>query len=446
MKALFLSFTLLLLSFSAAWCTDYSTLNLANPLGSLGQSARASAMGSAFTAVTGDTADLDWNPAGLSETPSAQISLNHDSWLTGVFQEQLALAVPLPRAGVLALASSYVNDGNLSGYDSTGTPTGTYQPSRIAAELAWGGRIFEGVSIGAEMGGYRQSIGQNTYDSFFLSLGGLWSPVPFLRVGISYSGLGILLNGFSASGVLRTGLAWSFRESKGPPALLTMDLFMPPYGVYRAQLGLEKPVLSDFFLRAGYQFDLVDNQIPGFQSLAAGLGFRLGDLELDYAYLPMGDLGSTQRLGLTYRFGETAKTAATPVPKSNGNQAAPPTDESNVTPTPTAEKPTLFRVSPNANPMDAVEKIELQFSLPVDPSEKISASSPSPELLAAVDRYEKYLQSTPLDSHAWQILGQLYYNEGRKAEAVQCLEQSLRLAPDNPPLREWLLKYKALNP
>jgi cytochrome c-type biogenesis protein CcmH/NrfG len=53
------------------------------------------------------------------------------------------------------------------------------------------------------------------------------------------------------------------------------------------------------------------------------------------------------------------------------------------------------------------------------------------------------LQLEPENAQAWRSLGALYFQLKRKAFAVQCFEESLRLYPSDQRLREWLNNYKA---
>ncbi|MEK7744548.1 MAG: hypothetical protein AAB578_09205, partial [Elusimicrobiota bacterium] len=38
--------------------------------------------------------------------------------------------------------------------------------------------------------------------------------------------------------------------------------------------------------------------------ITAGVGWVLGDLDLDYAFVPYGDLGISHRISVSWRFGE----------------------------------------------------------------------------------------------------------------------------------------------
>jgi len=56
-------------------------------------------------------------------------------------------------------------------------------------------------------------------------------------------------------------------------------------------------------LRAGYQVNYPDPQLSGLTGLTLGLGYNLTRaMALDYAMVPVGDLGTTHRLSLSFKF------------------------------------------------------------------------------------------------------------------------------------------------
>ena len=62
---------------------------LATPLGALGASARADALGDAWVGLADDPSALFFNSAGLSGLQNTSLSINHNSYLAGVFEETL---------------------------------------------------------------------------------------------------------------------------------------------------------------------------------------------------------------------------------------------------------------------------------------------------------------------------------------------------------------------
>jgi len=251
-------------------------------------------------------------------------------------------------------------------------------------------------------------------------LGVLWEPAPSFRVGSFYS----LWNADASPGMglLKLGASWSGPLLDRAPALLLIDVSMPPYGVYAVQLGAEQAVFSNFFVRLGFQEEYSDNDIPGFRGLTAGLGVKLKDLELDYSYAPDGDLGSSQMVGLTCLF----------------PQAPPP-------PVPPPVPQVSFKPGVQLSPADKVSKVEIQFRLP-----EVAGNVPdiplSPGLLEAIKAGGEKVGKNPSNFQAWIALGNLYWESGQPDYALQCFEEALQLQPLNKALKNWLKQYKSLHP
>jgi cytochrome c-type biogenesis protein CcmH/NrfG len=63
-----------------------------------------------------------------------------------------------------------------------------------------------------------------------------------------------------------------------------------------------------------------------------------------------------------------------------------------------------------------------------------------------VEPYEKAAEANPNDSQTWRKLGIVYLKTGQNAQGIQCLEQALRLNPNDQDLKKWLENYRAHQP
>ncbi len=170
--------------------TISSTAALVTPLSALGASARADAMGSAFTGVADDSSALFFNSAGLSGLNNAQLSLNHNSYLGGSFEETLLVGLPAGDLGGFAGAIQSVFWGSLDERNALGVELGNFQDNDVALSLGWGKEWAKGFSIGVALLGTQQKIVDSLYDSLSGQVGLLWRPIPDLRLGLVYSGFG----------------------------------------------------------------------------------------------------------------------------------------------------------------------------------------------------------------------------------------------------------------
>ena len=280
----------------------YSVAGLAGPLDNGGAGARALGMGSAFVGVADDASALYWNPAGLGRLEHVTLALNHNSWLAGIIQENAELAMPAGVLGALAVSVDYINYGDLAGYDSTGTSTGSYSADRFGLNLGWGKELMPWLSVGAGFKGSQQNISGGSYSNLAADLGLLVKPARGFKIGLTYTDLGGQVSGYAQPADLNLGASFGFNLNRDNRLLLAASGTWENNGVNTLQAGLED-VIHDFLaVRAGYRGVSADTQIQGLTGLSLGLGLKLGRLGVDYAYLPYGDLGSTHRLSLTFAF------------------------------------------------------------------------------------------------------------------------------------------------
>jgi len=279
--------------------------DLANPLDNTGGSARATGLGSAFVGVADDASALLWNPAGLSSVGNVQLALHHNSWLAGIIQETAVVGVPIGGWGSFGLSGNYVDYGTFSGYDGTGASTADYAGNRrIGIGAGWGMEALPGLSGGIALKESLQSVADADTSAFSADVGVLWSPMTNVRLGMAYANVGAGIAGHALASALRAGGSYRLDLADTNHALFALSGAFEPQGVHRVQVGAEDVLYSTVALRAGYQASLAENGITGLQGLSAGIGFMYAGFTLDYAYLPMGDLGLTQRVSLGYQFGQ----------------------------------------------------------------------------------------------------------------------------------------------
>jgi hypothetical protein len=423
-----LAVNILLASVCAAQ-TVLPNAGLVTPLSQLGASARADALGGALVGLADDPSALFFNPAGLSQLSDISLSINHNSYLATSFEETLLFGLPLGQMGGFAGALQYVSWGGLDERDAYGVSQGTFADSDVAFSVGWGMAVTPGFSAGVALHGVQQKIVDTLYTGLSGDLGVLWVPIPDLHVGLSYTGLGTDLGGFTPAQDLRLGLSSFVKLGKGVSLRPLLEGDWQPNGVSRVLGGLEGIIERDFFVRLGGQLPFSDNQVGGLTGFTAGAGFRVDQVRLDYAFVPNGDLGTSHRVSVGYEFPNP-----TPIPPKPVTVVAPVT---------VIAPPVTVVATPVATPMPAAttpkSKVEVQFELP---GENLPAKADT-QAASMIGPYEKAAQANPGDSKAWRNLGVAYLKAGQTALGVQCLEQSLRLNPADTALKKWLDDYKA---
>ena len=404
----------------------YSSAGLVTPLSALGASARADALGDALAGLGDDPSALFFNSAGLSQLKAASLSINHNSYLGGSFEETLLFGLPAGSLGGFAASLQYVSWGNLDERDANGVSLGTFADSDVAFSAGWGFPLAREFYGGLTLHGVQQKIVDSLYAGLSGDLGLLWIPNPDFHLGIAYTGIGTSQAGFTPAQDLHLGLSCRLRLAKDADLLPLASGDWQPNGVNRIQGGVEGTFARDYFLRLGYQAALSDNQIGGLTGFVAGAGLRIGLFQLDYAFVPYGDLGTSHRVSVGYEFPNPKPVTVASSPLTV--QAPPVTVVATPAPTPVAGT--------------GKSKVEVMFDLPGATAPSLGNGQAS-SLLAP---YEKAAQDHPGDSRAWRNLGIIYIKTGQTALGIQCLKQALRLNPADLPLKQWLDNYQALHP
>ena len=69
-----------------------------------------------------------------------------------------------------------------------------------------------------------------------------------------------------------------------------------------ADIGAEVSPRRFMSFRLGYRYIFNRPDLGGLSDFSAGFGLRLGKTSIDYAFVPLGDLGLTHRISLNWRF------------------------------------------------------------------------------------------------------------------------------------------------
>lgn len=274
--------------------------------------ARGMAMGGAYSALTNDAYAMFWNPAGLALVPRASVGAMHNEYLADIRFQYLSYAQRLNESSVLAGAVRYMDGGSIDNTDISGNRIGTFRPRNYVYEVGWGQSIGDltdaerditmGVSMRyiksdliAHADGWAGDIGMQAHyaDTF----------MPFnLSAVIQNLGRGQKFEAVRDTLPFRGKLGASIQPR--PFMTFAMEAFMPisaaPYIAAGGEFAIETSHRAKAFLRAGFNSRTLLSGLDGIRGLTAGFGVKLADFSVDYAFAPMGVLGNTHRVGLTW--------------------------------------------------------------------------------------------------------------------------------------------------
>ncbi len=307
----------------------------ANATLKIGVGARASAMGGTFVGVASDVSSAYWNPAGLGQINRPQLAAMHAEWLAGIRYEWVGFAQSFGKWVTLAGDVAFLHTGDIIRTLESGDEDGVFEYTNTALRVACGTASYKGIRLGVAVNAFQQAVtfnntkqhtaNRNTPRSMSISPGVLYeTPIKNLRIGGSIQNFsGNAKRFFSQTEtdalprIVRLGVAYEVQvklaggelvegeaggettEERHSRMILAFDINFPNDQLVNLHAGVEYTFRNGFSLRGGYQtgtdFDFLSN-------LSGGLGYETESYNVDYAFVPFGDVGNTHRVSFTLRF------------------------------------------------------------------------------------------------------------------------------------------------
>jgi long-subunit fatty acid transport protein len=263
----------------------------------LGSGVRAPAMGEAFTAVVDDATAIFWNPAGITQLNSKELSMTHNVWLIDTSYSTMHYVQPLLPGHTLGASIFYLSYGNMmetTAVSREGTGR-VFSPSAAVATVSYALKILENLSLGTNLKFINQSIDRYGENGNALDVGLLLSDFKGMNMGLVVQNIGSM-GGTTLPQNLKLGISKRFLDQK---LLAAFDVGIPIDSSVFLSLGGEYQLNDFLVVRAGGSTKAEEGSGGNF---GIGLGLNLSRFAVDYAYVPYGDLGSVHRVGLRLQF------------------------------------------------------------------------------------------------------------------------------------------------
>lgn len=264
----------------------------------IGQGGRSNAMAGAFGGLADDVNAIYWNPAGLVQLPCWQVGAMHSIWVSGLYYDSLVFASPLKK---IVLGGQFVrfDAGSTEGTDIYGNPTGkSYPASDMALGISSAFRLGQDLSVGMNLKNIRRKLGEEKDSTVGFDFGFLLRKPKKISLGFVLQNLG--------GRIYDAKLPFNFKIASlfwlGPLGI-DFDCNIPTDNKANVALGTEYWIKDMLALRAGY------TSASGI-GLACGVGMRIKDIQVDYAFQPYGDLGNVHFLSMVYNFGKVSSEEA----------------------------------------------------------------------------------------------------------------------------------------
>jgi hypothetical protein len=278
----------------------------------LGMGAKAMAMGGAYTAVAEDASACYWNPAGLAQINKFSAIAMQANYVDDISYQYFAYAQRINPYSVVGVSGITTNIGSINQTDIDGNQTGTFTPKDQAYSLSYSEAILElsgtnhDVSMGVT-GRYISSQIVDTAKAYAVDVGLMgfyYTEIPY-RLGMVVQNLGQGPKFDQETDALPLNIKFGGAVSPFHNFTVSGDLVLPKGDSMYGTLGGEFSIIpyenARLSLRAGLNTQQM-NISGGTSGISMGIGIGLQYFSINYAYVPMGELGYANRFELTFDF------------------------------------------------------------------------------------------------------------------------------------------------
>ncbi len=260
-----------------------------------GASARSLSLGNAVAGLSDDVATSYWNPAGLAQLRTMEVTGMGATMFNDTKYSFFAMGLPTERWGTFALNGTFATSGEFERATWDQDLGETFSEQEGIFSLGYANN-FGRLAFGVNLKSVSQDIGGASGSSTGLDAGVFFRPHRLLSVGAAVQNLiepkiTLVEEEEKLARSMRAGLALRFFRGR---MLMTSDIVKTEFMDSSFRSGLELWPLRSFSLRGGY-----DGQR---EHMSAGAGFRSGNWQFDYAYIST-DLGAQNVVSATLRFG-----------------------------------------------------------------------------------------------------------------------------------------------
>lgn len=263
-------------------------------------SVRESGMGGGGVVVEGEVAAAASSPAGLAQLPGAQAYYGHEFGLSDSWFDTIGYGVPMASGGFLSGNLNVLSSRNFVETDDSGSAVRRWNNNDFGLTVTYASRANAALSAGINIKMFAASL----YGTRWLGVAfdaGVQSSLPAgLRAGVGIANIGWEA-AMGAGYRIAPNLAVGFEEAReigavGFDAKIEMRQGFQVGDSPLLFVGGEATLYRAVSVRFGWR------PMSAAGALSTGVGVVAGSLTFDYAYLPLINLGTLHRLGVTMSF------------------------------------------------------------------------------------------------------------------------------------------------
>ena len=282
------------------------------PFLKLGVGAAAQSMGGAYIAQARDASASYWNPSALAMLESAGFFFYHSQFISDFSYNYFSYARPfMHHNSAFGLTAARFSKGTFEGRDDNGQQTGDFSASDSLLGFSFGRKITKRASVGLGLNVIQSKIDSFSAGGVALDLTSTYQISARTRLAGGIYHLGPRMRYDSEPFDLPATLALGLSRQVISPLTITADM---KYGIYDQKTDLsfggEFNLAGAASFRMGYLSEIVRSQAKSdnpdlnrLSGLGMGIGLKLFTKgHLDYAFIPMGELGGTHHMSFSWRF------------------------------------------------------------------------------------------------------------------------------------------------
>lgn len=272
-------------------------------------------MAGAFSAVSDDVYALWFNPAGLVQLEKNEVTATYLRYFADINFGFLGYVQPDTIAGgPLGVGLTYLIVDKMEARGATEPQSGYDEPERyfnakdIALTLAYAKKnpvpqLLDGLHIGGNLKLITSEIDQTVAYTLAIDIAAMYSPIQKLNTAVVIQNIswGIRFKDETDPLPLNLKIAVAARPTEKLTVGFDIDEYIIDQKLYLS-LGAEYWVIEKLALRCGYKYGYDTSSLGSIVGLSAGLGFRMWNFGVDYAFVPFGELGDTHRVTLYIKF------------------------------------------------------------------------------------------------------------------------------------------------
>jgi tetratricopeptide (TPR) repeat protein len=271
----------------------------------LGVGARSLGMAGAATSNSQGVHSLFWNPGGLGWLKGTELLFMHAEHFQSIRYENIGMAFGKNSLG-LGFSIKALHLGGIE--ERTGPsadPLSMMSAYSFAPCLTLAKAFYHYISVGTNLKLVYQQIGDDNASAFASDIGIIArSGIQGVNLGVSLDNIGtkvqFINEGYPLPARARTGISYAPFDGH---MTLAIDVIKPFHEELEYCVGLEGILLERFALRTGYRSGLANS--GSLAGISAGTGFKILDVDIDYAFCSYGDIGQSHTFSLAYIFGRS---------------------------------------------------------------------------------------------------------------------------------------------